>query len=315
MEAAIVMSLAILLIAVTVDQCVGEFPRWAHPVVWMGKAISLAVAQAPRQGWWFPFLFGAFLTIGLCSISALAAWFVLRLAAGYPTLQILVGAYLLKASFSIRELDAAAGRVESALEAGELDAGREALRSLCSRDPSTLDSDAVAAGVVESVAENASDSIVAPLFYFVLLGVPGAIGYRAINTLDAMIGYRNERFEALGKFAARLDDVVNWLPARLTALLLLFAGLFVRLDVRGGWSILRRDGSRTPSPNAGRPMAAMAGMLKVALAKPGVYVLGDALEPLSLVKLRQARRVMKLAAWSTIFLATAGVICLRLPGG
>ena len=177
--------------------------------------------------------------------------------------------------------------------------------------PESLDAEAVAAGAIESVAENASDSIVAPLFYFVLLGVPGAVAYRVINTLDAMIGYRGE-YEALGKFAARLDDAVNWIPARLTAGLLLAAGLVLRLDVRGGSRILRRDGARTPSPNGGRPMAAMAGLLGVALAKPGVYVLGDAGASVTPATIGQARRVLTIAGWLRLGLTAAALIGARL---
>jgi adenosylcobinamide-phosphate synthase len=174
-----------------------------------------------------------------------------------------------------------------------------ALRSLCSRDPSTLTEDELLAGTVESLAENASDSFVAPLFYYVLLGVPGAIGYRAVNTLDAMIGYRG-KLETLGKFAARLDDVANWIPARLTALLFLLVGRLFGGDVSQGWRILRRDGGKTPSPNGGRPMAAMAGLLGVCLDKAGVYSLGDARHALTGEVARRAWHVVAVAGLSWV---------------
>src|SRR5262249_46813113 len=158
------------------------------------------------------------------------------------------------------ELGQAALRVVKPLDADNLDEARVALRSLCSRDPSELSREELLAATIESLAENASDSFVAPLFYFALFGIPGAIAYRAINTLDAMIGYRGKS-EALGKFAARLDDVANFIPARLTALLFLALGWLLGSDAARGWRILRRDGANTPSPNGGRPMATMAGLL------------------------------------------------------
>jgi adenosylcobinamide-phosphate synthase len=136
------------------------------------------------------------------------------------------------------------------------------------------------AATIESVAENASDSFVAPLFWFALLGLPGAVFYRAVNTLDAMIGYRG-KYEWLGKTAARLDDALNFVPARITAGLLLAAAWLQRRDVRRAMRILARDGSRTETPNAGRPMAAMAGVLGVELTKPGHYRLGDPREPVA----------------------------------
>jgi adenosylcobinamide-phosphate synthase len=308
MTSQIVIPLAALLIAVIVDQFLGEYPNAVHPVAWIGKLTSQALKAAPVEGWWPRFLFGIFLTLFLLVLCVRVTMFLLEVCSPYPIVEILVSAYLLKASFAFRELGAAAGRVQVALEQGELHAAREALRALCSRDPASLDAEAVAAGAIESVAENASDSIVAPLFYFALFGVPGAVGYRVINTLDAMIGYRGE-YEALGKFAARLDDVANWIPARLTAALLLLAGWLLRLDVRGGWRILRRDGRRTPSPNAGRPMAVMAGLLGVALAKPDVYVLGDAHGPVTTATLAQACRILRVAGWLTLAL-TAGFAAL-----
>jgi adenosylcobinamide-phosphate synthase len=228
-------------------------------------------------------------------------------SAAAPFLTLLPGAVLLKASLALRELGAAAERVRRPVEAGDLPAARDALRSLCSRDPSQLDGEALLAATIQSLAENASDSFVAPLFYYALAGVPGAVAYRAINTLDAMIGYRGQ-YEALGKVAARLDDVVNLLPARLTAGLLLLAGLLLRKDVGAGWRVLRRDGGATPSPNGGRPMAVMAGLLGVRLEKKGAYALGDATNPLTPTTVRDAWRLVVLAGWLAAAQCALGVV-------
>jgi adenosylcobinamide-phosphate synthase len=304
-------ALGILGTALLLDQLVGEYPTWLHPVVWMGRLTSVLLRLAPVSGWWRQFLFGAILTIGVVVFWTALAYLVMRLTANVLFVGILPGMFLLKASFAMRELGAAAERVRQPVEAGDLPAAREALRSLCSRDPSQLDGEALLAATIQSLAENASDSFVAPLFYFVLAGVPGAIAYRAINTLDAMIGYRG-KYEALGKFAARLDDVANVVPARLTAVLLLLAGCLTGKDVGAAWRVLRRDGALTPSPNGGRPMAVMAGLLGVRLEKKGAYALGDPVHPLTPAAVRDAWRLVVLAGWLTVVLCALGILGIQM---
>jgi adenosylcobinamide-phosphate synthase len=304
-------ALATLAGALLLDRFLGEYPAPLHPVVWIGKLLSLLLRCAPRHGWWRPFVFGVFLAIGVPALAVVAALAALRLAAAVPWLQIVLGIFLLKASFALRELGAAAGRVRVAVEAGDLPRAREALRSLCSRDPTQLDEEALLAATVESLAENTSDSFVAPLFYFLLFGVPGAIAYRAINTLDAMVGYRGE-FEALGKASARLDDMVNWVPARLTAALLLLAGWLSGWDVARGWRIFRRDRARTPSPNGGRPMAMMAGLLGVQLEKKEIYTLGDRDNSVTPTTVQQAWRLVVLVGWLASGLGVLGILGVYL---
>jgi adenosylcobinamide-phosphate synthase len=301
---------AILGLALLMDFVVGEYPAVLHPVVWMGNLTSALLGLAPASGWWRQFFFGTFLTLLIVTLSASLAWFLLQIAAVHPILEILAGAFLLKASFALRELGRAAIRVVAPLEDGNLDEARAALRSLCSRDPSELTREELLAATIESLAENASDSFVAPLLFYVLLGVPGAIAYRAINTLDAMIGYRG-KYEALGKFAARLDDVANLIPARMTALLFLSSGGLLGGNVGHGWRILRRDAANTPSPNAGRPMAAMAGLLGVQLNKKDVYSLGDAAEPLTAAKVRQAWWIVVASCAGMALLASIGLACFH----
>jgi adenosylcobinamide-phosphate synthase len=148
--------------------------------------------------------------------------------------------------------------------------------------------------------------VVAPLFYYALFGLPGAVAYRAVNTLDAMIGYRG-RYEYLGKAAARLDDVLNFIPARMTAALLLVAGAMTRARVRDGWRILRRDGAATESPNAGRPMATMAGLLGVRLDKVGHYRLGDPMAPITAATIRTAWRIVAVAMLLSVALCAAAI--------
>ncbi|HUQ02413.1 MAG TPA: adenosylcobinamide-phosphate synthase CbiB [Kofleriaceae bacterium] len=300
-------ALVILAAAALVDVAVGEPPNAVHPVVWMGRTTTWLVARAPRRGPMAQLAAGAGIAVVVPATFAAGA----ALAIAYAP-AIVVGTWLLKSSAAGRALGRAGLEVARPLARGDLAAGRTALQSLCSRDPSHLDASQVAAAAVESVAENASDSVVAPLFYYALFGLPGAVAYRAVNTLDAMIGYRG-RYEYLGKAAARLDDVLNWIPARITAGLLLVAGALSGVSgarVRDGWRILRRDGGATESPNAGRPMATMAGLLGVRLDKVGHYRLGDPTVAVTAATIRSAWRIVALAMVLAV-LSCAAAIAVR----
>jgi adenosylcobinamide-phosphate synthase len=305
-------ALVTLIAALLLDGFVGEYPTALHPVVWIGKSVSFLLRLAPQNGWWPPLLFGLLLALGLPAACFLASQFVLYLGTHLPWGEIVLGTFLLKASFALRELGVAAKRVRSRVAAGDIAGARAALRSLCSRDPEQLESEALLAATVQSLAENASDSFVAPLCYFLLFGVPGAVAYRAINTLDAMIGYRGP-FEALGKAAARLDDAVNFVPARLTAALLLLAGCLTGRPIASAWRVFRRDRVRTPSPNGGRPMAMMAGLLGVRLEKKGVYSLGDASRPVTPETVQSAWPLVILASGLMVALCVLAILICHLP--
>ena len=282
--------------AIAADRLIGEWPNAIHPVVWMGKMTALLERCAPRAGRRGKLLFGALIAVLVPTTFAAAGMAILAVARPYPLLQSLTGVLLLKSTFALRALADAAQQVERALEQGAVGKARLGLQSLCSRDPSALEPPQLVAATIESVAENASDSFVAPLFYYALFGIPGALFYRAVNTLDAMIGYHG-KYEYLGKAPARLDDALNFIPARVTAFLLLFAGWIRGRRTRAGLSVWRRDAHLTESPNAGRPMAVMAGLLGVQLEKVGHYRLGDPTEPLSVDKIREACGVLSVAAW------------------
>jgi len=305
MFAACTPSALALLVAMAWDVLVGEPPARAHPVVWMGRAIGLAVRVAPRDRALLELLYGGAVALLLPAAFAAAGWWALDASASAPVVRFLLEVYLLKSMFALRALGAAAFVVRDALCAADVAAARVALRGLCSRDASALDAPLLAAAAIESVAENASDSFVAPLLAYLLFGLPGALFYRAVNTLDAMIGYRG-RYEYLGKASARLDDALNFVPARLTAWLLLAAGWLLGKDVRRAAFVRARDAARTASPNAGHPMATMAGLLGVVLEKQGAYRLGDACEPLSPARIDEAWRLTIVAASLTVALALAG---------
>jgi adenosylcobinamide-phosphate synthase len=304
--------LALLGGAAVIDWFVGEPPAALHPVVWIGRVAKAAERRVIDRRRWRPaaeLAAGAAIALGIPVLFAGAATVLLRTAAPWPLLGGVLAIWLLKSTFALRALGTAARAVRVALVQGDLAAARRGLGSLCSRDASTLDEPALVAGVVESLAENASDSVVAPLFYFALAGVPGAVFYRAVNTLDAMIGYHG-RYEYLGKAAARLDDLLNLVPARLTAALLLLAGGATGGNARAGLAVLRRDGGKTESPNAGRPMAAMAGLLRVRLEKPGHYQLGDPHDPLTAQTIQAAWRLVVIAAALALAATLAAVTLL-----
>ena len=265
-----------ILLALSLDVLLGEPPNRYHPVAWMGAFIGAVRRWAPRQGQWAPLVYGAGLVIGGAALVAFLGLILERFLMHVPwPLGWLAAAAVLKLTFSLRGLARAAGQVQQALEAGDLPQARHLLGwHLVSRDTTQLSGSQVAAAAVESVAENTSDGVVAPLFNYALGGLQAALAYRFINTADAMLGYRDPVHEWLGKVPARLDDLVNLVPPRLTACLIIMAAPCLGVNARRAWAVWRRDAHRTASPNAGQPMSAMAGALEVELEKVGHYRLG-----------------------------------------
>jgi adenosylcobinamide-phosphate synthase len=305
-----VIGIGILLGALAVDRWYGEWPDRLHPVVWMGNTVRWLERRAPTGGAVAQLGYGLGMALVVPTLFAALAWGIERL----PFFGVVGGVWLLKGCLAIRMLGAAGVAVAGALEAGDLGGARFGLRSLCSRDASVLGASQVAAGATESVAENASDSFVAPLFWYALFGLPGAAYYRAANTLDSMVGYHG-KYEWIGKASARQDDLLNLVPARLTAGLLLVAGAIVGADWRRGWRTMWRDRGNTESPNAGWPMAAMAGLLGVMLEKPGHYRLGDAGDA-DAAAIRRAWRVVATASVIAVALTLAFLVArIVLVGG
>jgi adenosylcobinamide-phosphate synthase len=300
-------SASALAAALAIDLLLGELPSRVHPVVWMGTSIRWAKRVLPKRGAFCQLLAGGLLALLLPVGFALLSWLVLRLLSPWSLAAWLAHVLLLTAMFAGRALGEAAQKVRDAVLASRLEAARQALRSLCSRDPAELSEADLIGASIESIAENASDSFVAPIFYYALFGLPGAVLYRVVNTLDAMLGYRGH-YEYLGKASARLDDALNFLPARITAALLLLAGLLTGANVRRAVSIWRRDAATTASPNAGRPMATMAGLLGVRLEKTGHYQLGDACEPLTPRKIDDAWRIVQLAGAIAALMALSALV-------
>jgi adenosylcobinamide-phosphate synthase len=294
----------VLLAAVALDLVAGDPANRFHPVSLFGS-LAARWEAASSGGPLARLAAGGLGAILLPAVYAFIGSFLSRRAG--PA-RLIVEALLLKSAFSVRGLLRAAGNVRQALEANDLPAAREGLHALVSRDVDTLDRRLIASAAVESLAENATDSFLAPWFFYSVAGLEGALAYRGLNTLDSMWGYRSERYEHFGKSAARLDDAVNWLPAAGGARLLIAAGGLAGLPADEGTRVLRRDGGATESPNAGRMMSAMAGLLGVELEKPGVYRLGDPRLTLDAASIETAERVVLFTA--ALGFAAAAALCL-----
>jgi len=293
--------------ALAIDLALGEPPLAVHPVVWMGKFTGWWVKWGLQRGPRLQFIFGTLLTLVTIGLFALPTYFIMRYLRGWNlVVYLIVGIFIFKTTFSLNELHKAARRIKTSLQENNLVQARSGLRALVKRETRDLSEPLVVSAAVESVTENTCDSLVAPLFYFLILGLPGAMAYRVVNTLDAMIGLHG-RYEYLGKFAARLDDAANLIPARLTALLLVAAAWLSHKNAGAAWRIMWRDHARTASPNAGWPMSAAAGALGVQLTKLDHYSLGDDRSPLVPATIGLALRLLSYSAlvWIVLCFAVA----------
>ncbi|MFC1916631.1 cobalamin biosynthesis protein [Chloroflexota bacterium] len=295
-------TLLILSLALIIDLALGEPPRPIHPVAWMGKVTSFLERGGTGQSRSAQFVYGTGMTLFLIGLFTTATYFMLFYLKSLSFVAyVVMGSALLKSTFSMKELRVVALSIKEFLLTEKLDEARRELRSLVSRDTQHLPKPLLVSATIESVAENTCDSFVAPLFYFLLFGVPGAIAYRVVNTLDAMVGYRG-KYEYLGKFASKLDDVLNFIPARLTALLFIVASFLSGRGARASWQVALSEHSKTESPNAGWTMAAVAGALNVQLEKVGHYKLGKANVPLIPETIDVALKLMLISmlSWSLI---------------
>jgi len=314
-DAAFVPSWVTLLGAVLLDAAV-RLPNSLHPVAWFGHLATFGVARAPTAPPGRALSAGVVLAFGLPAAAVASTCVGLHLTRQlHSELAVALQVLLLYACVCLFGLLDAARQLLDALQQAGLAGARARLPWLCSRDPSQLDETGLINGAIESLAENLSDSVVAPLFYLCCFGLPGAVAYRAINTLDAMIGYHG-RYEWLGKAAARLDDAVNWLPARATAFVLYVAAQtlsrYEKPALTRALVVWSEDHARPESPNGGHPMAMMAGLLGVRLDKPDVYVLGADLPAPMRQDLQFALDLTRRAGALALALAA---LCLWVLGG
>jgi adenosylcobinamide-phosphate synthase len=297
-----------LLAGLAADGVLGD-PRRGHPVAVFGSLAARAEQALYRDAQSSGVLYTALVSGG----TVLLGLAVERLGRRGPVLQAATTAaatWVVLGGASLAKEGTAIGRE---LDSGDLTAARERLPNLCGRDPELLDQFGLSRAAVESVAENTSDAVVAPLLWGAVAGVPGLLGYRAVNTLDAMIGYRSPRYRRFGWAAARLDDVANLVPARLAAALTTVCAPVVGGSAGGAWRVWRRDASAHPSPNAGQVEAAFAGALEIRLGGRTRYrhgvedrpVLGDGRTP-------DAGHVTRAVELSRVVGSVAGVLAAAL---
>lgn len=306
-----------LTLAVVLDLLLGD-PLWLpHPVRWMGRAIDILESRFRRLNL-SPLFSGALMAAGLVLVVWIGCLLLVALAAGlHPAAAIVVQTLMLYTCISARGLWDAGQAVAKALSQEGLAAGRQAVSRIVGREADRLDETGLARATVETVAENLVDGFVSPLFFFVLGGAPLAMAYKMINTLDSMVGYKNDRYRLFGRFAARLDDAVNYLPARFSILFIALAAQLIDKTGRVALSTACRDGRAHASPNAGHPESAFAGALGLWMGGPNFYhgrlvdkpVIGKGLADARPVHIHRACRLM-LATAMLVFVAAAVVLLL-----
>ena len=295
----------VLLTSFLLDLAFGD-PRWLpHPVVLMGKFISRGEKLLWSGKTWRDFCAGMILSLVLLVTVAGITWAVIHFLKPLPLLvNLILIAGLGSTTLATRGLLDAVGDVERPLRDRNLQEARQQLSHIVGRETSSLSEEKVLRATLESLAESTCDGIVAPLFYLFLGGVPLAMSYKAVNTLDSMIGYRTERYLYFGKFAAHLDDALNYIPARLTAFFIVIATFLLRLNGALAIQIMRRDHANHLSPNAGYPESALAGALAIKLGGPSIYFgrevwkpfIGDELVSVNIEMLKEGRSLCRLAA-------------------
>ncbi|MEN3034770.1 MAG: cobalamin biosynthesis protein [Candidatus Methanosuratincola petrocarbonis] len=293
-------TLTILWLALLIDLLFGEPPGRLHLTVWAGKSIEKLeprfrrIFKNERVG-------GAVMALSVIAAFALLAFSVTLLSSVSWPLYILVSAFFLKMTFALkcmyRHVEPIARELDS-----DLDSSRKSLSLVVRRETKALDRRLVASGAVETVAEGFVDGFISPVFYYCIFGLPGAVAYRVINTLDSMVGYKDDRYLRFGWFSARLDTVANYVPSRLTPLIFALSASLLKLDWKSSIRFCRAYHASTSSINAGWPMSSMAGALRVRLEKPGSYSLGEEIEPLSPEKIRASLRVYAASAIFTLLL-------------
>ena len=276
-----------------IDWLFGDPPNKYHPVAWLGQLIGFFL---PRLKGDSEKAKGTIFVIILVITVALAVHFLVftsRHLAGLVAL-VIVSATIFKITIAMKGMERHAGAIMNCLEACDLKATRHNLSMIVRRKTDDLDEQHILSATIECISESTVDGITGPIFYYSLLGPVGAFAYRTINTLDSMVGYSDEYFKDIGWMSARLDTAANYIPARITAFLMVGAAKIVGADWKNSLNILQRDHDKTFSLNAGYPMATMAGALRVRLEKIGHYTLGDNNEPLTLEKCKKAISIMKL---------------------
>ena len=296
-------SIIIIGLAIMLDLIFGDPKNRYHPTAWIGNFIGNLVPLFKNENVNLE-KFGGILIVLISTavVGILLITLNLKLDSiiGNEFVNIIViivvSAILLKTTMAIRGMEKHALAVTNALENNDIDEARVNLAMITKRKTKNLDKNHILSGVLESISENTVDGITGPMFYFALFGLPGAFIYRVINTIDSMIGYKTEMFKNLGWFGANCDNILNYIPSRLTAMTMVLGAMLLRHDWKNCYEIFKRDGKKTDSPNAGYPMAALAGALGTKLEKIEHYSLGTDIQEITSKKVKDAIALMKITS-------------------
>ncbi len=295
-------SLIIVGFALVLDLAFGDPKNRYHPTAWIGGLIAKLTPLGQNQNQKLEKMGGIFVVtipIGIVvSLLLILDLGISLISTDWITLvvSVLMGALLLKTTIAIKGMERYALAVVESLEMNNLDSARDNLSMIVKRNTSNLDKNHVISGVLESVSENTVDGITGPLFYYAIFGLPGAFVYRIINTADSMIGYKTEIFKNLGWFAAICDTILNYIPSRLTGLIMIISAAILQNNWKESYKTMIRDGKKTESPNAGYPMAALAGALGTKFEKVNHYKLGNGERTLTKEHVHSAISIMKLTS-------------------
>ena len=309
LEGIVIVGFALLL-----DFLIGDPKTKYHPTAWIGKLIAVLVPftrnNSPKKE-----LFGGILIV--FAVVAIVSTLLVALDFGISLLtidivslvvSIAVGSILLKTTIAIRGMQKHALSVVDALEKDDLDSARNHLSMIVKRNTKHLDKNHISSAVLESVSENTVDGITGPLFYYAIFGLPGAFVYRAINTIDSMVGYKTSLFRNIGWFGANCDTILNYIPSRLTGLVMILSALILGYNWKESFYIMKRDGRKLESPNAGFPIAALAGALGTKLEKINYYAVGDGNIEFTKSHIISAIRLMKVSSILFCGLVTVPII-------
>ena len=307
-------SILIVSFALILDLLFGDPKNKFHPTSWIGTLIAKLVPIVKNKSPIVEKLGGIVLVIAVTSLVIIILVY-LNIGIQYIAVEIIAsilvvasGTILLKTTIAIRGMEKHALAVMDSIELNDLEAARVRLSMIVKRNTKDLDKNHVLSATLESISENTVDGITGPLFYFAIFGLPGAFVYRIVNTFDSMIGYKTNLFRNIGWFGANCDKVLNYLPARITSLVIIIGALFLHNDWKKSYQIMKRDGKNTESPNAGYPMAALAGALGARFEKIGHYSVGEGNLVLTKTHLHSAIALMKLTSFLFCALFTIPVI-------
>jgi adenosylcobinamide-phosphate synthase len=295
-------SISVIGFAILIDLIFGDPKNRYHPTAWIGTLIAKFTTLAKHQNPIFEKIGGVLIIVIISSIVILLLlsldFGISLIFTDYISLvvSVLVGIMLLKSTIAIRGMEKHAINVLESLENNNLNMARNHLSMIVKRNTTNLDKNHVLSGVLESISENTVDGITGPMFYYAFFGLPGAFFYRIVNTADSMIGYKNDLFKNLGWFTATCDTILNYIPSRLTGLMMIISAAILHNNWRHSYKIMMRDGKKTESPNAGYPMAALAGALETKFEKINHYKLGDGEIILTKQHVISAINIMKLTS-------------------